>query len=209
MHPLHDLFTNFGVQLFIIVDPLVAIPIFLSITPHNSHAERRQMALRGCLVAFLVLVFFILLGPFLLLYFGIETPAVQICGGILLFVIALEMLYGQPTKTVTSSHEENLAEAKEDISITPLAIPMLAGPGAITTCLLFAKKTEDLAGYLVLIAAAAAVFAITYLLLLRAKNLVQLVGGLGTTIITRIMGLVLAFIALQYAIDGVKTVFHL
>lgn len=201
-----ELFRAFAVQLFILVDPIVAVPIFLAITPRNSAAERQSMARRGCSVAFLVIVFFLLLGPLLLNYFGVTTPAVQICGGILLFVIALEMLYGRPTQTVTTPEEEQLAGQKEDVSITPLAIPMLSGPGAITTCLIFAKKAEGFADYLALLLAAALIFAGTYWLLLRAEAVKRWLGSLGLTIVTRVMGLVLAFIAIQYAIDGVHTV---
>lgn len=201
-----ELFRSFAVQMFILVDPIVAVPIFLAITPRNSVAERRVMAGRGCSVAFLVIAFFLLLGPLLLDYFGVKTPAVQICGGILLFVIALEMLYGRPTQTVTTPEEEQLAGLKEDISITPLAIPMLSGPGAITTCLIFAKKADGVGDYLALLLAAGLIFGGTYLLMLRAEAVQRWLGGLGLTIVTRVMGLVLAFIAIQYAIDGVHTV---
>lgn len=201
-----ELFRSFAVQMFILVDPVVAVPIFLAITPRSSAAERRGMARRGCMVAFLVVAFFLLLGPLLLAYFGVKTPAVQICGGILLFVIALEMLYGRPTRTITTPAEEHLAGQKEDVSITPLAIPMLSGPGAITTCLLFAKRAEGPADYVALLLAAALIFAGTYLLLLRAEAVHRRLGGLGLTIVTRVMGLVLAFIAIQYAIDGVHAV---
>lgn len=201
-----ELFRSFAVQMFILVDPIVAVPIFLAITPRNSVAERQVMARRGCSVAFLVIAFFLLLGPLLLDYFGVKTPAVQICGGILLFVIALEMLYGRPTQTVTTPEEEQLAGLKEDISITPLAIPMLSGPGAITTCLIFAKRADGVGDYLALLLAAGLIFGGTYLLMLRAEAVQRWLGGLGLTIVTRVMGLVLAFIAIQYAIDGVHTV---
>ncbi len=202
-----DQFWAFTVQMFILVDPIVAIPIFLAITPNNSREERRAMARRGCSVACLVVIFFILIGPAILGYFGIQTPAVQICGGVLLFAIALEMLYGRATKTVSSPRETHLAEAKEDISITPLAIPLLAGPGSIATSLIFAKKTHDPWAYLALVAGAAAIFGLTYVLLLRAHHIVRFLGDLGVTIVTRIMGLVLAFISAQYVVDGISTVF--
>jgi len=201
-----DLFVSFAFQLFIIVDPLAGIPIFLAITPGNTHEERCRMAWRGCFVAFLVTVFFLFAGPFLLGYFGVETPSVRICGGILLFVIALEMLYGRPTRTGTSLREERIAQAKEDISITPLAIPLLAGPGAITTTLIFAGRTGTAGGYLALLLATALIFGTSYVFLCRADHIFRWVGTLGMTIVTRIMGLVLAFIAVQYVLDGVRTV---
>ena len=117
MHALPDLFIAFFVQLFIIVDPLVGVPVFLAITPHNTTAERRRMARRGCVAAALVVVFFLYVGPYLLAYFGVKTPAVRITGGVLLFVIAIEMLYGRPTGTGTSPREERLAEAKKRVGL--------------------------------------------------------------------------------------------
>jgi len=201
-----ELFTAFAVQLFIIVDPVVGVPVFLAITPHNTAAERRPMARRGCIAAFLVVAFFIVIGPLLLGYFGIQTASVRICGGVLLFIIALEMLYGRPTGTGTSRREERLAEAKEDVSITPLAVPLLAGPGAIATALIFADRAAAPLDWLALLAAAAVVFAVTWLFLRRADDLVRWIGSLGTAILTRIMGLLLAFLAVQYAVDGFRSI---
>jgi len=201
-----DLFWAFSLQLFIIVDPVAGVPLFLAITPHNSGEERRAMAGRGCLVAFLVVTFFLFGGPPVLAYLGISTPAVRITGGVLLFAIALEMLYGRLTGTQTSRREARLAEAKADISITPLAIPLLAGPGAIATSLLFSRRAASAADYLGLLAAAATVFALAYLMLAKASTLARLWGSLGTTILTRVMGLILAFLAVQYVIDGLHAV---
>ena len=197
--------TIFIIQLFIIVDPLAGIPILLAITPNRTREERRTMARRSCTIAFLVIAFFLLAGPAILGYFGIKTSAVLICGGILLFIIALELLYGRVTGTETSSREERLAEKKEDVTVTPFAIPLLAGPGAIATALLFADRAHSplyLAG---LVAGAAVVFAVVYLFLHWAELLAGVIGALGMKIMMRIMGLLLAFIAVQYVIDGVET----
>jgi multiple antibiotic resistance protein len=198
---------TFTIQLFIIVDPVASVPLFLAITPKNTVEERRRMARRGCVVAFLVVTFFLLAGPPILGYFGIGTPAVRICGGILLFVIALEMLYGHFTRTGTSPAEERLAGEKEDISITPLAIPLLAGPGAITTALIFAGRAEGPAAFVTLFLGCALVFGVTDLFFSRADILLRVLGNLGMTIITRILGLVLAFLAVQYVLDGIQAVF--
>lgn len=201
-----ELFAAFALQLFIIVDPVVGVPVFLAITPHNTFADRRTMARRGCTAAFCFVAFFIVIGPLLLGYLGIQTASVRICGGVLLFVIALEMLYGRPTGTGTSRREERLAEAKEDISITPLAFPLLAGPGAIATALIFADRAVAPLDWLALLAAAAAVFTVTFFFLRRADDLVRWIGSLGTSILTRIMGLLLAFLAVQYAVDGFRSI---
>lgn len=200
-----DLLITFIVQLFILVDPLSGAPVFLAITPQDSAAERRTMALRGCFVAGSVVWFFILAGPWVLGYFGIKTAAVRTCGGILLFAIALEMLYGRTSGTETSPGEELLAETKKDISITPLAIPLLAGPGTIATALIFAGRTSDLFGYLALLLGTVVVFAGSFVILSKAELLTRVLGKLGTTVMTRIMGLVLAFLAVQYVLDGVGT----
>jgi len=202
-----ELFAAFALQLFIIVDPVAGVPVFLAITPQNTPGERHAMARRGCLAAFCVVAFFIVAGPLLLAYFGIQTASVRICGGVLLFIIALEMLYGRPTGTGTSRREERLAEAKEDISITPLAVPLLAGPGAIATALIFADRAAAAIDWVALLLAAAAVFASTFLILRQADALVRGLGSLGTAILTRIMGLLLAFLAIQYAVDGILGVF--
>jgi multiple antibiotic resistance protein len=199
-----SLFAAYAIQLFLIVDPLVAIPYFLAITRHSGPEDRREMARRGCIIAYLVIVVFLLTGPALVGYLGIRTPAIRICGGILLFLISIEMLYGRTTGTGTSEREERIAGAKDDISVTPLAIPLLAGPGAIATTLLFADRARGAASYLALLAACTAVFLATHLLLRRADDLQRRIGPLGITIVVRIMGLVLAFIAVQYLVDGVS-----
>ncbi|HXV20258.1 MAG TPA: MarC family protein [Desulfuromonadales bacterium] len=198
-----DLWAAFFIQMFIIIDPIAGVPVFLAITPHSSSDKRRLMARRGCLAAFGVLAFFLLIGPPFVSFFGITPPAVRICGGVLLFFIGIEMLYGRRTGTETTPGEERLAEAKDDISITPLAIPLLAGPGAITTTLIFAGRAQTPADHLALFLSLAGVFALTFVFLRQADRLMNLIGLLGATILTRIMGLVLAFLAVQYVIDGI------
>ncbi|MHB8121064.1 MAG: MarC family protein [Desulfuromonadaceae bacterium] len=201
-----ELLTVFVVQLLIIVDPLTSVPLFLAITPGKSTSERRFMARRSCIIAFVVVTFFLVAGSPILDYFGITTSAVRICGGILLFIISLELLYGRTTGTQMSSREERLAEEKEDVSVTPLAIPLLAGPGAIATTLVFAGRADSLLAFTVLIAGAAIVFALSYMVLHWGEKLAGVIGTLGMKIITRTMGLLLAFIAVQYIVDGIQTI---
>ncbi len=206
MAHLQEIFFVFIVQLFIVVDPFAGVPVFLAITPSKTSEERRSLARRGCAVACLLIVFFLTAGPYLLRYFGIQLMAVQICGGILLFVIALELLYGRPTGTEITSRETRLAGEKEDISVTPLAIPVLAGPGAIATSIIFAGRAASPLESGLLVIGAVAVFAATYLFLHWADHLLQFMGDLGMTIMTRIVGLIIAFISVQYVIDGVRAV---
>ncbi|MBE0598336.1 MAG: NAAT family transporter [Desulfuromonadales bacterium] len=202
-----ELFLAFTLQLFILVDPVAGVPVFLSITPHSTPAERRVMARRGSFVAFIIVAFFLMFGSAVLGYLGITTAAIRICGGILLFVIALEMLYGRFTGTGTSRREEQLAGEKADISITPLAVPLMAGPGAITTALIFADRAANLGTHLALLGGCVLVFAVSYLFLRQADRLMRILGDLGTAILTRIMGLILAFLAVQYTVDGVRSAF--
>ncbi len=201
-----EIFFVFIVQLFIVVDPFAGVPVFLAITPRKTREERRSLARRGCAVACLLIIFFLTAGRYLLRYFGIQLMAVQICGGILLFVIALELLYGRPTGTEITSRETRLAGEKEDISVTPLAIPVLAGPGAIATSIIFAGRSASPLDSGLLVTGAVLVFAATYLFLHWADHLLQLMGDLGMTIMTRIVGLIIAFISVQYVIDGVRAV---
>lgn len=203
-----ELLTVFVIQLFIIVDPLACIPIFLAITASKSKIERRMLARRGCFIAFIVLIFFIVAGNAILSYLGIAMSTIQICGGILLFIIALEFLRGKATTTETSTLEERLAEEKEDVSVTPLAIPLLAGPGAIATTFVFAGKTDSILAYATLIAGLALVFLAVYACLYWADDIAGIFGELGMKIITRIMGFILAFIAVQYVVDGMLALFH-
>lgn len=208
MNAAFDLLIAYLIQMFILVDPIGCVPVFIAITPRNSAHERRRMAARGCAVAGLVILFFIFAGPALMGYFGIGTPAVRVTGGLLLFVIALEMLYGKISRTVTSSRDEHLAEVKEDISITPLAIPLLAGPGAIANSLLFAQQATSASAFGSLVAGTIIIFAGTYLLLAQAGRITARLGDLGITICTRIMGLILAFLSVQYVMDGIGSMLH-
>jgi multiple antibiotic resistance protein len=198
---------TFLIQMLIIVDPVVAMPVLLAITPRNTPAERRQMARRGCLAAFFISGCFLLAGPLFLAYFGVGTPAVLVTGGVLLFLIALEMLYGRITGTGTTPREERLAGERHDVSIFPLAFPVLAGPGAVATCLIFAAQTPDPVQRLGLLLASLLVFVLTYLLLARAELLMKVIGSLGVSIATRIMGLLLALLAVQYVINGGAAMF--
>jgi len=198
---------TFFIQMLIIVDPMVAVPVLLTITPRNNPDERRAMARRGCCAAFLLSAFFVLAGPVFLARFGIDTAAVLITGGLLLFLIALEMLYGRVTGTGTTPREERLAEERADVSLFPLAFPVLAGPGAVVTCLIFAAQASSLTLRLVLLLASSGVFLLTYVILARAELLMKLIGSLGVSIATRIMGLLLALLAVQYVITGTSAIF--
>lgn len=193
---------TFFIQMVIIVDPVVAMPVLLAITPRHTSQQRCRTARRGCAAAFLLSGFFLLAGPAFLLRFGIGSAAVLITGGLLLFLIALEMLYGRMTGTGTTPREERLAEERTDVSLFPLAFPVLAGPGAVVTCLIFAAQAPALEQRLVLLLASVVVFLLTYLILARSELVMKIIGSLGVSIASRIMGLLLALLAVQYVITG-------
>jgi multiple antibiotic resistance protein len=160
------------------------------------------MVLRAVIVAFLVLVFFALVGQALLGYLGVGIPAVRIAGGVLLFIIGIEMLYGRVSRTETTEPEEQEAAGKGDISITPLAIPFLAGPGSIAAVVLFAGMAQGTSGLLILIGALALVMVVSLILLNLTNRLIALLGQIGIRVVARVMGLILLFVAVQLVIDG-------
>ncbi|MDM7916158.1 MAG: MarC family protein [Candidatus Eisenbacteria bacterium] len=190
-----DSFLAMVVNLFLIIDPVGSIPLVAALTRGTPASRRRRMVARAVLIAFLVLGFFAIAGRPVLRYFGVQIPAVRIAGGVLLFFIGLEMLYGRISRTETTEGEELEAAGKEDISITPLAIPLLAGS-------LSGAGGSGPGGLLLLLAAIASVMAISLLLLCLTDPLIRLLGQIGIKVIARVMGLLLLFVATQYVLDG-------
>lgn len=192
-----DLLNSF-VALFVIIDPIGLAPIFILLTRGMDPALRRRIALRGTAVAFLVLALFGLAGETLLALIGIGMPAFRVAGGILLFVIALEMLFEK-----RGPRRERQAEAHEDPSVFPLAVPLLAGPGALTTMILLMERERgDPLGQALLVAAMAAALAVALLLFLLAGPVERLLGPTVITVITRLLGMLLAALAVQFVLDG-------
>lgn len=197
-----SVFASMVVNLFLIVDPIGCIPLFAAITRSDTPARRRAMILRASIIAFLVLAFFALAGRFVLEHFGIGIPAVRIAGGILMFMIGMEMLFGRVSRTETTEPEEKEAAVKEDVSVTPLAIPLLAGPGAIAAIVLFSGTVQGIEGSLYLTAAIAIVMAASWLLLATTDSILRVLGQIGIKVVARVMGLLLLFVATQFVIDG-------
>ncbi len=190
-------------NLFLIVDPIGCLPLFIVITKNNTPNERRKMIVKAVFIAFLVLAFFALVGHQLLSYFGISKPAMQIAGGILLFVIGFEMLYGHLSRTEITSDEEKEAIKKQDVSITPLAIPLLAGPGAITAVVLYSGLLGGgISGPVLVVAAVFAIMLLSLLILMTSELALKVLGNIGIKVIGRVMGLLLIFLAAQFVING-------
>lgn len=200
-------FTSFAfAALFFIIDPLGNVPLFLAITPRNDAQERKQIVGKASLVSGLILVFFLLTGSLVLDIFHITIGAFRISGGILVFVISFRMLFAARPGQKTSPQEEQEAIAKEDVSVFPLAIPLLSGPGAITTVILLRSKCEDIIHYALILAVIVAVSVLTCFILRESQYLMKLLGQTGINILTRLMGLILSVIAVQFVIDGIKAV---
>lgn len=200
-------FTSFAfAALFFIIDPLGNVPLFLAITPKNDTRERKQIVGKASLVSGLILVFFLLTGNFLLDIFHVTIGAFRIAGGILVFVIAFRMLFAVRPGQKTSPQEEQEAIAKEDVSVFPLAIPLLSGPGAITTMILLRSNCRDVIHYALILAVIVVVSLLTYFILRESQYLMKLLGQTGINILTRLMGLILSVIAVQFVIDGIKAV---
>ena len=192
--------------LFFIIDPIGNVPLFLAITPKNNFIERKQIVGKASIASGLILIFFLLTGNLILNLFHITIEAFRIAGGILIFIISLRMLFVFKPSQKTSPQEEREAMEKEDVSFFPLAIPLLSGPGAITTIILLRNNCHDIFHYLIILSIILVVSALTYFILKESQYLMKLCGQTGINILVRLMGLLLSVIAVQFAIDGIKDI---
>ena len=204
---MNELFALFGsafVTLFVIIDPPGNAPIFAGLTRDASAAQRRRMAFRAVIVAWCILIFFAFLGEALLSALGISLAAFRIAGGIMLFIIALDMVFEKRTerREKRADEIEGTPEA-EDVSIFPMAIPMIAGPGTIAAMLLFMANATGVQDVIVVLAAMTLVILITLVALLTAGPLMNLMGAKVEAMITRLLGVILAALAAQFVIDGI------
>ncbi len=198
---------NLVLAIFVIVDPFAVVPVFLSITEHADSRVRERTARKASLIAFAILAFFALFGLILFDFFGITLPAFQIAGGILLLRLGLAQLAADRTRVRPEEAEESLA--RDDVSVFPLATPLLAGPGAISTVVLLASKQESKLGVTSLVCAVAVALVASYFMLRFASVLYRVLGKTGLNLLTRIMGIILTAIAIQFMINGVLAVVRL
>ena len=193
------------VALLVILDPPGTAALFAAMTPQDTRAERAQQAKRACLIAFVVLAAFGLLGEGLLRALGIGLPAMKVAGGILLFLTAADMVTARNATRATPAEQEAATKTNEDISVFPLAIPLLAGPGAMTTMVLLrSTAAPGLASIVAVEAALAVALAITLAALLLAGQVKRLLGETGSHVIGRVLGVLLAALAAQITMDGVR-----
>lgn len=203
-----ELFGSALVTFLVIIDPPGCAPIFAGLTRGTSAAHRRSMAIRSSLIAWAILMFFALLGRPMLQALGISLGSFRIAGGIMLFMIALDMVFERRTarREERANSIEGTPEA-EDISVFPMAIPMITGPGSIASAMLWVSRAETPAHTLVVLAAITVVILITMVTLLAAGPLMRLIGEKMEAMITRILGVILAALAAQFIVDGLKQSF--
>jgi multiple antibiotic resistance protein len=187
--------------LFVVIDPPGLVPMFIALTQGMSAERRRAMALRACIIAAVLLTMFGLAGESILGFIGISMPAFRIAGGILLFLTALDMLFERRTQRREGQH----ADPDHDPSVFPLATPLIAGPGAIASVILLVGQSgPGWAGTAAVIGLLLGMIAVTYLFLLASPPLERMLGRTGTIVITRLLGMLLAALSVQFVIDGVK-----
>lgn len=191
-------------SLFVIMDPLALVPVFLAMTPNDPPARRLRFARLACLVAAGVLIIFALVGKWIFKFLGITLPAFQMAACIVLLLVALDMLQAKPTSTRESPEEREAGAAKEDIAITPLAVPLLAGPGAISTTLLLQSKATTMAHKIALLGCIIAVSFVSYVILRLATKGGDWLSPIAMKIATRLMGLLLAAIAFQFLLNALQ-----
>ncbi len=204
-----ELFISALVTFFVVIDPPGCAPIFASLTAGTPAAHRRAMAIRSTAVASLILVLFAAFGEQFLGSMGISLDAFRIAGGIMLFMIAIEMVFEKRTERRESRAEGVKADPDhDDISIFPMAIPMIAGPGSIASVMLMNARSNGIEQSLTVLAALAVVMIVTLASLLAAGPLMKALGYKVEAMITRILGVVLAALAAQFVIDGIKASFQ-
>lgn len=200
-----DLFLYALVALAVIIDPAGTAVLFIGLTPHDTGAERASQARRACFVAFLVLALFGLGGELLLSRLGISLAAMKVAGGILLFLTAADMVTAKGVLRATSEEREAATRTEEDIAVFPLAIPLLAGPGAMTTMVvLHARAAGNTVAIAAIELALVLVLGTTLVALLLARRVAKLLGVTGATVIGRVLGVLLAGLAAQLVLDGVR-----
>ncbi|MCF2872648.1 MarC family protein [Octadecabacter sp. G9-8] len=196
------------VALFVVIDPIGLAPLFVALTAGMSPQKRRAIGIRACAVAIGILLLFSVFGTSILTFIGISMPAFRIAGGILLFLTALDMLFERRQKRredQADGEDTDDNEPDDDPSVFPLAIPLIAGPGAIATVILLVGQTNDTAGYFAVMGVLMAVLALVFVMFLSASALERMLGKTGITVVTRLLGMLLAALSVQFVLDGLSS----
>jgi multiple antibiotic resistance protein len=200
-----ELFVSAFITFFVVIDPPGCAPIFAGLTSGVSAVHRRAMAIRAVVVAAVILLGFALFGEALLRALGISLNAFRIAGGIMLFLIALEMVFEKRTERREDRAEKIRADEEvTDISIFPMAMPMIAGPGSIASVMLLMSQSDGAERSLIVLAAMFAILLLTLVALLAAGPLMRLVGAKIEAVVSRLLGVLLGALAVQFVIDGIR-----
>ncbi|MDU9003764.1 MarC family protein [Sedimentitalea todarodis] len=192
------------VTLFVIIDPFALAPLFLALTHGKSAQERRAIAVRACLTSMGILTVFAAFGESVLNFAGISMPAFRVAGGLLLFLTALDMLFERRTKRRENQAEESEEEDGHDPSVFPLAIPLIAGPGSIASMILLTGQSPGLQGLVLVVAVMIAVVTLSLISFLASGMMERVLGKTGINVITRLLGMLLAALAVQFVLDGLR-----
>jgi multiple antibiotic resistance protein len=189
-------------SLFSIVDPIAVVPVFVALTGQQPLAQQSNTALRASIVCFAVLSAFGLAGHFIFSFYGFTMGAFKIAGGLLVFNVAFDMLKARQSKTKQTDEERTEAASKADVGLMPLGLPLLSGPGAIATVMVFGAKAKGTPQKIGVYAAIFAVSVLTFFILRSSVWVARLLGTTGMNVVVRIMGLILAAVGMQFVIDG-------
>ncbi|WP_342362893.1 MarC family protein [Terrarubrum flagellatum] len=208
---MYDYLSSAIVTLLVTLDPPALAPIFLSVTRGMTADERKRVAIRASLIALIIMAFFAVAGDATLKLLGVSLPAFRIAGGLLLFWIAFEMVFERRNARKNDLAETAITEDHiQNIAAFPLAIPLMAGPGAITAMLLLAGRTQgDMLLMSLLLVVTAAMIGVCLVVFLLAEPIARMLGTTGNIVLTRLLGVILAALAVQFLIDGVKAAFRL
>ena len=200
-----DLILSATVTLLVTIDPPGLAPLFLALTRGMDRAQRREVANRATVIAIIVMVLFAVLGTAILTLFGITLAAFRVAGGLLLFWIAFEMIFERRQQRHESTAERAISKDHvRSVAVFPLAIPLIAGPGAISAVILLSGEFGGVVERSLLIAIVAAILGLTWLVFLLAERIDGLLGETGRSVLTRLLGVILSALAVQFVADGVK-----
>jgi len=207
--PVIEQLIKFFIVFFVVVDPISLIPLFAGLTQGASARYKKKMAGKSTLIALAISVLFALVGARFLQIMGISLDSFRIAGGTLLFLIALDMVFARASGTRTTTPEQEESKTREDISVFPLAFPFIAGPGALATILLTAGEVDAkpllIAGFLCVVAL---VLIVCWVLMLATPRLMKVLGVTGANVTSRLSGVILAALAVQFIIDGLRGSFR-
>ena len=193
------------IALIALVNPLGVLPMFISLTQDFTPAQKQRAIRTAAFTVVAVISTCALLGEQIIKFFGISTASLQVAGGLLILLMSLSMLNAQPSGAKTTAEERDEAEHKDTIGVVPLGIPLLTGPGAMSTVIVLAGKSNHVSDYIALIGSGVVLAALVWLTLQMAQPIARFMGRTGINIATRIMGLLVAAVAVEFIVEGLKT----